>query len=669
MQNSICKELIHKDVLQRIQDEFCQVMGVTAYCLDSEYHSITVPSGVAENGNLFQEEKYADCIETALERVKEDSLEEQAVEELEDGGQIAAVAVRIEGMTVIYWVVLDLSKRGNLHFYHMLDLIRDVSLTMFTQSMNYVSAESESRKSRSAEAAMSRSLRAVEATTGIVQLLDSDEQIELVMDKWLKILAEYLQVDSAELFQLNADGSAMDVICEWCKEGIISFFDKTSQVDTCSFLRAGKTIIISADNQQNEYKKELELIGMKAVMIFPVIKTGNGNRTVVSLNHRVERHVWNMAEIKFTADAVKILESILTRWQQKAFLANSNAAFETVLDNMSCSIYVADSITGNKLFANLKAECVFAKELKNGTFAEFLTQGVSKDREDGNSEIFHEGRQRWYNLIYKKIAWMNGNPATLYLLYDITDKKLYQKRIEQQAFTDYLTGLYNRMCCERDLARYIDETEKNGGNGALLYLDLDDFKHINDGLGHQYGDVLLKDVAIYLQQVEGIQNTCYRVGGDEFIVIVPPKSYTRLANIVEDIKQIFNRPWFLKNTDYYCTMSMGVVSYPNDGNSVADLIKKADIAMYEAKKMGKNRAAYYSQGTDSASSRRLDMEKNMRDAALNGYQEFEVYYQPIIDTTNNQAVCVGQKHCYVGIVRIWVLFLRQNLFHWQNIWD
>ena len=71
-------------------------------------------------------------------------------------------------------------------------------------------------------------------------------------------------------------------------------------------------------------------------------------------------------------------------------------------------------------------------------------------------------------------------------------KERYQKRIEQQAYTDFLTGLYNRMCCERDLARIIDETEKLHETGALLYLDLDDFKHINDGLGHQYGDVLKK---------------------------------------------------------------------------------------------------------------------------------------------------------------------------------
>ena len=107
-------------------------------------------------------------------------------------------------------------------------------------------------------------------------------------------------------------------------------------------------------------------------------------------------------------------------------------------------------------------------------------------------------------------------------------KKLYQRRIEQQAYTDFLTGLYNRMCCERDLARQIDQAKKTGGEGALLYLDLDDFKHINDGLGHQYGDVLLKSISHALKRINGIENTCYRMGGDEFVIVIPPDSYSRL---------------------------------------------------------------------------------------------------------------------------------------------
>ena len=207
---------------------------------------------------------------------------------------------------------------------------------------------------------------------------------------------------------------------------------------------------------------------------------------------------------------------------------------------------------------------------------------------------------------------MNGKPALLCSIHEITEKKEYQQRIEQLAYTDFLTGLFNRMCCERDLAKFVDLAREAGREGALLYLDLDDFKHINDGLGHQYGDVLLQSIAHSLRRVAGIRDTCYRMGGDEFVIIIPPEKYHLFDEIVEGIKQIFNRPWFLKDADYYCTMSMGIVHYPSEGEDVQNLIKKSDIAMYEAKKSGKNRVAVYSNEIDSISSKRLDMEKCMR---------------------------------------------------------
>lgn len=351
---------------------------------------------------------------------------------------------------------------------------------------------------------------------------------------------------------------------------------------------------------------------------------------------------WNMQEIKFTADAVKILQSILTRRIQKNSLTSSYEALETILDNVGCAIYVTDKNTGDRLFANRKLQNTFAKELKENKFAGLLQRGVSSGNDSGLYEIYHLERERWYDLTFKEISWVDGREAVIYSLYDITDKKLYQRKIEQQAYTDFLTGLYNRMCCERDLARQIDQAKKTNEVGALCYLDLDDFKHINDGLGHQYGDVLLKAISHSLQRIEGIQNNCYRMGGDEFVIVIPPEQYRRFDRIEEDIRQIFAKPWFLKDTDYYCTMSMGIVTFPDFGDSVADLIKKADIAMYEAKKSGKNRVARYNEGINSASGRRLDMEKNMRDATVDGYKEFEVYYQPIIDVQDGVA-CAGAE--------------------------
>ena len=238
---------------------------------------------------------------------------------------------------------------------------------------------------------------------------------------------------------------------------------------------------------------------------------------------------------------------------------------------------------------------------------------------------------------------MDGRRVGLCTLYDITDKKLYQKKIENQANNDFLTGLYNRMRCEQDLGRYIAKAQAVNCEGALLYIDLDDFKHINDGLGHPYGDVLLKAISHSLQRIEGIEKSCYRMGGDEFIVIISEAVYPQMERILRDIDSIFSKPWFLKGEDYYCTMSMGITCFPSDGNSVDDLIRKADMALMTAKRRGKNCVEYYNDKDQASTYRRLDMEKNMRTAAMNACKEFEVYYQPIVAVQEDGTPCCGAE--------------------------
>jgi len=378
-------------------------------------------------------------------------------------------------------------------------------------------------------------------------------------------------------------------------------------------------------------------------MVFPLLAQENvSNRMVLSLFYRVPR-TFSMKEIKFVSDAVKLMQSILTKRIQKNSLAASYAALEAVLDNVGSSIYVMDKESEEILFVNRLCKTTFQDSLQNGVFRENMANAGKNAKEGQHFEYYYTPLKKWYDISFKEISWVDGRRTLLYALYDITDKKIYQKKIEQQAFTDFLTGLYNRMCCERDLARAIDDAKNNNAMGAILYMDLDDFKHINDSLGHQYGDVLLKGIAHEMVRVEGIQDTCYRMGGDEFVILIRRDAYDRFDKIIAEIKEIFSKPWFLKNSDYYCTMSMGIVTFPDNGDSVPELIKKADIAMYEAKKSGKNRVAYYSDTLDSTSGRRLDMEKNMRDATGEGCSEFEIYYQPIMDVSSDQVECVGAE--------------------------
>ena len=448
------RELIDEKRLQHLQNEFCKVTGVTAVCVDKEGRAITEPyidkSLIRPDGEDPILGEYRKKAAQALDRVQEGSLEEQVVEELPDGGHVAAVAVSVENQIILYWQVYDLKKLDAISFYQILDLLRDTSADIYRDRMSCFSAEAESRRSRYAEEEMSRNLHTIEATTEIVQLLDSDEQIELTMSRWLKILAQHIQVDSAEIFQLQADTDTMNVVCEWLAPGLISYFDKTSGIPEKSFLHTEKPLVVSTDSVGKPDSEEIEKIGMKAVMIFPILKQESGNM-VLSLNHRRQGHVWSMAEIKFTSDAVKILQSILTRRIQKNSLAGSYAALEEILDNVGCAIYVTDQNTGRMLFANQILKNTFAKELMDHNFDALLQSSIHKDKTRTVSVVYHAEKETWYDLLCKEIAWVDGKKANLYSLYDITDKKLYQRRIEQQAYTDFLTGLYNRMCCELSL--------------------------------------------------------------------------------------------------------------------------------------------------------------------------------------------------------------------------
>lgn len=313
-----------------------------------------------------------------------------------------------------------------------------------------------------------------------------------------------------------------------------------------------------------------------------------------------------------------------------------------ILNNVGCGICVCSS-EEKVLFANEKFGAFFHGKI-DGKAVKTTLSGALKGKEaDGSGELYIQDDDKWFHVQRKHIRWMDQRMVELYTVYDITKTKQDQQRIERQANNDFLTGLYNRMRCEKDLEEQVDAARRENKEGALLYMDLDDFKHINDGLGHQYGDVLLMGISNSLKRISGIESSCYRMGGDEFIVIVSDSGVSSLNRILDDICKVFEKPWFLKGADYYCTMSMGIVRFPTDGDTVQELIKKADLALLEAKRAGKNRCEFYTAEEEGKSFKRLDLEKNMRNAILNACNEFEVFYQPIVDVSKEDSPCMGAE--------------------------
>lgn len=653
--------IMDKEKIKKLLNIFCATTNVFALLTDEKGQWITDFVGDEKEIERIKSYISIKSFQQMIERVRTSNIEDQVIENTEYPNlKIAAVSIKMNGKSVLNGLICGILTDANVtgyiqeplegfktvttsqKFVEAIDFGHIYAKQILSYKANLIDALAENKKVRSSHVEISEALRRNDAVTSILQLLESEENIERVLSEILNFAGEYLKLSSAQVFQVHSESNQMDVVSEWIGKGFFSIFDKTQNIQRPSFLKHDKVLVISSDTTITEEEQSvLKSFHIRATVVVPIIINGNISM-YACFNECKNERIWMIEDIRFVADIVKIIQSILVRRIQKNSLASSFASLEAILDNIGCSIYVWDPNREKVLFLNRELKEMFAKK-KTLVLEKDFFEMIGNGYKDGLYEQHDEEENTWYETHINHINWVDGREVVLCAIYDITDKKIYQEKIEQQAYTDFLTGLYNRMCCERDLARYIDDAKNEGSIGALLYLDLDDFKDINDGLGHQYGDVLLKSIAHNLQRINGIESTCYRMGGDEFVILIPPDYYPKFSLIVDEIKEIFSKPWFLKDSDYYCTMSMGTVTFPKEGDTVHDLIKKADIAMYEAKKSGKNRVAYYSDNISSTSNKRLDMEKNMRDATANGLTEFEVYYQPITDIQKEGKPCTGAE--------------------------
>ena len=223
------------------------------------------------------------------------------------------------------------------------------------------------------------------------------------------------------------------------------------------------------------------------------------------------------------------------------------------------------------------------------------------------------------------------------MLRDITERKRYEETIKYQAFYDSLTTLPNRLLLKDRIALEISHSKHTSQRLAIMYLDLDRFKLINDTLGHDIGDRLLKEVAKRLKSCVNETDTVARLGGDEFVILLP--GITReenIGNIANKILEAIREPLLIDSHELYISVSIGVTIYPNDGEDDETLLTNADVAMYRAKEKGKNNFQLYTPALNAKALERLAMENSLRRAL--DYKEFVVYYQPKVDTKTEQII-------------------------------
>ena len=290
----------------------------------------------------------------------------------------------------------------------------------------------------------------------------------------------------------------------------------------------------------------------------------------------------------------------------------------------------AAQLRGRKMLDQIAPQCRPAIEDRAGAAA-------TGDQFDGTFEtvgLRKDGSEFPVYVSAKRLEFKDG-PSTIAFLIDITRQKISEEEIRRLAFFDHLTELPNRRLLNDRLRQALIASERTGRRGALLFIDLDDFKSLNDTLGHAAGDALLQEVARRLQSCLREGDSIARMGGDEFVVILEGLSdqITVAARQTEAICQklsaVLDRRYELGADEYQCTASIGATLFCGREGPNVDLIKQADIAMYEAKKAGRKNLRFFDPKMQEAVSAQAAAAAELRRAV--DKREFELYFQVQVD--------------------------------------
>lgn len=402
-------------------------------------------------------------------------------------------------------------------------------------------------------------------------------------------------------------------------------------------------------------KEHITFIGMVKGLVYVVLSGG----IVFSLVHASLRKV-KVAQEETVKNLEKLREInhqlLVTQEFNKAIIdkmLNAFALHRIILDDQGkpCDYEFMDVNASFEVFTGLKRKDIIGKRYRElvpesereKTDWVAIYGEVAATGEPVSLEAYTDVFEKWvvvnayspekgyFITLFNDITETKRNEAKLKEKYE--ELKEYQEQLKRIAYYDHLTGLPNRMAFYDNLSKYL--LNKPDVESAMLFIDSDNFKFINDTMGHSFGDQFIKEIGRRLSLLFEDRHTVYRLGGDEFIVCC--REYPSLEYVIECAEGIlhsFSFPFEIEDSTLYASVSIGIATYPKDGSNPDEIMKSADIAMYRAKSMGKNRYVFYDQSMQDAVTKRMIIEKHLRSALQNN--EFLLYFQPQLDVKNGR---------------------------------
>ncbi|MEO5356863.1 MAG: EAL domain-containing protein [Nitrospirae bacterium YQR-1] len=361
------------------------------------------------------------------------------------------------------------------------------------------------------------------------------------------------------------------------------------------------------------------------------------------------------------ANMSRLIGTIGTKGVDDTISISGNSAdcslLDAILDIVGALVLVSD-INGTLVRSNKTCELTTeycSEELNGKCIWDFLVKKEDVNQFKANFakilegqyplcfENFLVGKSGSYRLIaWSNTAMLNDKGRIEYIVLtgiDITERKIAEQRLQYLAHFDSLTDLPNRTLFYDRLSHTLGHSRRYNQMFALLFLDLDGFKYVNDTLGHDMGDLLLKKAAKKLPVCVRDTDTVAHVGGDEFVIILPFIKKTQDAALVaEKIIESISEPYYLDGHECFVGASIGISIYPTDGDDIDTLLKNSDIAMYQAKEKGRNNYQFFNSEMNTKALRRLKLENNLRKALER--DEFVLYYQPKINLSTGKVCAV-----------------------------
>ncbi|MDG4555761.1 MAG: EAL domain-containing protein [Candidatus Competibacter sp.] len=345
----------------------------------------------------------------------------------------------------------------------------------------------------------------------------------------------------------------------------------------------------------------------------------------------VRLHVENLRLLDELRVAKERLESRVD--EQTRALHESEESFHNVVRKNRTGILLVN-MAGVILFANPAAEALLGRDGQTLVGSEFGIPAVG-----GKTEITvlrPDGRRGTAELTVTETQWRH-RPAHLLMLHDITERQAAESQVRYLAQHDSLTGLPNRALFADRLDQALLRARRGGVKAAILFMDLDRFKEVNDSLGHKIGDQLLQQVASRLADAVRQSDTVARMGGDEFIVLLEGLNGREQAGaLTKKLRDLFDQPIPTEAGELFAIPSIGVSLYPDDADDAETLIQLADSAMYHAKRHKELHICFYSKELDTRNRDRLSLENSLRHAL--DRNEFVLHYQIQIDLRTRRPI-------------------------------